>query len=380
MSRNLTSPDTTEDIQDGFRNDPVVAVNPAVAILVAIPISAYAFCGVEIVAVAALEAANPHVSLRWPPTRYIAPVLLTVYFISIFLFYLNISWRDPLLASLPKRNSSPSSIIMIAAMNAKIPILPGFLNSCLIMAIVSAANTALYVASRTLYGLTRGLRHNGSLLSRCLCPLGTTNGRGVPIWALIVSALVFGSWLPLLHSLSSFKDQALQDIMSGIASVAIVMVWAFQCIAFIRFRKWLAKHQRFVREEFPEFINSLPRTTIASGSWVSFFQPIGSWIGLLFCFLTVAVFSSTSWWDRGESAGSILAAWMGPGVLFLIWVLMKLKTKRWIIDLSEDNLILRKELVRLNNIGSGSGVRGISNPSSKESSRHNTFDTHPNTS
>src|SRR6266536_4385778 len=129
---------------------------------VAIPITAYAFCGVEIVAVAALEAANPQRSLRWPPTRYIARVLLVGYFVIVFMLYLNVSWQDPLLVSLPKRNTSPSSIVMIAAMNAKIPMLPGFLNGCLIMAVVSAANTTLYVASRTLYGLTRGLRDNGS--------------------------------------------------------------------------------------------------------------------------------------------------------------------------------------------------------------------------
>lgn len=221
-----------------------------------IPITAYAFCGVEIVAVTALEAAKPTTSLRWPPTRFIAPALLVVYLISVFMFYMNVSWKDSLLVSLPRRDSTPSSVIMIVAMNAKIPRLPGFLNGCMIMALLSAANTSLYVASRTLYGLTRGMRIDGTWLNKWLYKLGTTNKRGVPAWALLASALMFGSWLPTLHFWSGFKDQAvrifflvkaqdillkakkLQEIMSGIATVAIILVWAFQCIAFIRFRKW----------------------------------------------------------------------------------------------------------------------------------------------
>ena len=184
----------------------------------AIPITAYAFCGVEIVAVAALEAADARHSLRWHPTQHIAKILLVVYLITVFAFYLNVSWEDPLLVSLPERDSSPSSIVMIAAMNAQIPMLPGFLNGCLIMALASAANTSLYVASRTLYGLARGLRKTGSWPNRLLCTLGTTNDRGVPAWSLIISSLIFGSWLPITHSLSGYKDQRVSHCRSTLAS------------------------------------------------------------------------------------------------------------------------------------------------------------------
>lgn len=174
------------------------------------PIAAYAFCGVEIVAITALEAANAGKALKWPPTTQIAKVLFVLYLSGVFFFCLNVSWKDPSLISLPKRTSGPSSIAMIAVINANIPGLPGFLNACLILAILSTANTSLYVASRALYGLTRherGPGTNNSLFDKVLCNLGTTNSRGVPMWALIASASLFGTWLPFVHSFSGYKDQ-----------------------------------------------------------------------------------------------------------------------------------------------------------------------------
>jgi len=180
---------------------------------VGIPIAAYAFCGVEIVAITALEAANAGKALRWPPTTQVAKILFVLYLSGVFFFYLNVSWKDPSLISLPKRTSSPSSIVMIAVINANIPGLPGFLNGCLIMAVLSAANASLYVASRTLYGLTRqerGSNTNDSFFDNVLCSLGTTNSRGIPVWALIASASLFGAWLPFVHSFSGYKDRGVR--------------------------------------------------------------------------------------------------------------------------------------------------------------------------
>ncbi len=195
----------------------------------AIPIATYAFCGVEIAAIAALESANAR-SLRFPPTRYVALVILVVYSISIFMFYLNVSWRDPLLISLPKRSFSPSSIVMIAAINANIPTLPGFLNGCLFMAVISSANTSLYVASRTLYGLTRGFSPNGSWFERCLYKLGTTDKRGVPALALFVSGTVFGIWLPFVHSARRYKDEAVSCEIPITVSYLIVYSCRKYCL------------------------------------------------------------------------------------------------------------------------------------------------------
>lgn len=71
----------------------------------------------------------------------------------------------------------------------------------------------------------------------------------------------------------------------------------------------LAMHKVFVRQNLRHFEKSLPYSDESFLSWWAIFRPAGAWIGLLFCLLTVAVFSSVSWSDRGESTTSILAAW-----------------------------------------------------------------------
>ena len=128
---------------------------------------AYGYIGVEIVAVTALEAKEPRKSLKYP-AKLIAWLTTTIYFLSALGFYLNVPWFDPALPALsgrvmhgttvfsPNTNSTQtSSVLVIAVLNASIPTLPGFINGCLVMAVLSAANTALYVSSRTLFGLTR---------------------------------------------------------------------------------------------------------------------------------------------------------------------------------------------------------------------------------
>jgi amino acid transporter len=131
--------------------------------------------------------------------------------LSVLGFYLNVSWQDPLLPSMSSRakgeTSSGTSIVIIATANANIPGLPGFLNGCLIVTVFSAANTTLYVASRTLFGLTKGMKPNGPALSKWFYRLGTTNpSTKVPSWAVLFSALAF-VWLPWVHAASDYSDQ-----------------------------------------------------------------------------------------------------------------------------------------------------------------------------
>jgi len=163
------------------------------------------------VAVAALEAKDDDDqgrSLKWAPTRYVSQILLVGYLITVFMLYLNVSWIDPALSSLPDQNSSAASVAMIVAMNSGIPLLPGFLNACLIIVVLSSANTALYVASRSLYTLTRGLNHDGVILERYINRLATTNERGVPAFSVLVSGAMFGIWLPFVHSTRQNREQS----------------------------------------------------------------------------------------------------------------------------------------------------------------------------
>jgi amino acid transporter len=136
-----------------------------------------------------------------------ACLITALYLAMIIALYFNVSWTDSKLPNLidhilqgslnfaPTVNNTPnssSSVLIIAAINAKIKGLPGLLNGCLIFAALSSANTALYVASRSLYGLTRDFsssRHYGLKLASAFGR--TSAARDIPAWAVLFSALVF---------------------------------------------------------------------------------------------------------------------------------------------------------------------------------------------
>ena len=167
---------------------------------------------------AALEAKNPKQSLKYP-ARLIAWITAFIYFLSALGFYLNVRWNDSFLPSLagrinhgsltiaPSTNTTQTnSIVIIAVYNAKIPTLPSFLNACLIMAVLSASNTALYVASRTLFGLTREVDSEDKYWGWISNLSSTTKNRRVPAAALSTSVFAF-CWVPFLHLTKSYSDQ-----------------------------------------------------------------------------------------------------------------------------------------------------------------------------
>ena len=60
-------------------------------------------------------------------------------------------------------------------------VLPGFLNACILLFVISAANSDLYIASRTLYGL--------AIIGSAPKFIARTDKRGVPVVALGISAI-----------------------------------------------------------------------------------------------------------------------------------------------------------------------------------------------
>lgn len=154
-------------------------------------------------------------SLAWP-SRVVAYVISVSYFFCALGEVLNVEWTNTKLPVIyfkgngakPRPNPPPRStaVVVLAAQQAGYKIIPGFLTGCMIFSVLSASNTALYVASRTLYGMTREITTTRWPIS-WLSGVGTViRSTGVPHWALIISALAF-YWLPLIQLKSGFKVQ-----------------------------------------------------------------------------------------------------------------------------------------------------------------------------
>jgi amino acid transporter len=172
--------------------------------------------------VTAIEARDPPKSLKWP-AKSVATILAIAYLLSVMGFYLNVSWQDPSLPSIISRNADitnpGTSIIMIATVNSNIPHAANILSACLIGTVFSAANTTLYVASRTLFGLARGMDTRGPWCTRLISTFGTTNPKtNVPQRAVLFSVLSV-IWIPWVHAGSDFSDQWVSSLKVLVAQL-----------------------------------------------------------------------------------------------------------------------------------------------------------------
>lgn len=181
------------------------------------------------VSVTAFEAKEPRKSLR-QSARWIAWVIFGLFFLCGLGEALNIAWDDTHLLQLGIASSSKAeasgavrraearddksfSVLVLAANKAGHPHWADFLNGCLVMSCLSAANTALYIASRTLYGLCKRFEENDErLLVRCVAKLGSLDPRTrVPNFALFASVATF-FWLPFLHLREGYDVNSVSQI------------------------------------------------------------------------------------------------------------------------------------------------------------------------
>ena len=145
-------------------------------------IAFFAFGGTELIGMAAAEADDPKNTLP----RAISQTLIRIclfYIGSILIMGLLISNSDPRLLDPNASSSIVLSPFTIIFSMAGIPGIDHIVNLVVVFAILSAANSAMYAASRTLMGL--------SFANQAPAVFGTLYN-GVPIVALVVTVL-FGS-------------------------------------------------------------------------------------------------------------------------------------------------------------------------------------------
>lgn len=172
-----------------------------------IPIVAFGFIGIEAVAVTAFEAAPE--SLR-RPSKFIAYFASILYLVCMLSQTFNVTWKHQDLPEIysgigevnkrAEDNTDPAPVTTILAVIAvreweKFP-LAGFLNGAIIFSVLSASNTALYIASRTLYGMAFRMDDRGLAKKlRHFSKIDRTTG--VPLPALFASWISF-IWVPFL--------------------------------------------------------------------------------------------------------------------------------------------------------------------------------------
>ena len=311
-----------------------------------IPFLTYGFLGVEIVSVTAYEAKKPRTSLAFS-TRYIAWITLILFALGGIGAAVISAWDNPDIEPLQTRSLSSSdgsaitkpderhfSILVMATFQAGYPRLAGFFNGCLIFSCLSASNTSLYVASRVLYGLCREEKPGSRPYLKWLAKLNRFN---VPFWALLVSAGSF-YWLPFVQHTKGYSVESVSCIPFGcscsavnnlevltviitIGSVGTVLVWASQCLVFIRYWFFLKSHKEELgrlRQHDPKswqkYDRWMPKNPERYQSLLWELQPFTAFVGLVFCLLTVFVFSTATFWNGDFTKRKFFSAYGGVSI------------------------------------------------------------------
>lgn len=231
--------------------------------------AAFAYQGAELVGVGAGEARDPHKTV---PTaiRNTFWGILGLFVALIFFIGLLVPYNDPNL--LNSGYSAASSPLVLAANLAGIPVLPDIINAVLLTAVLSAANSSLYSASRIVVALA-----NVGQAPRILARTATRHQ--TPYVAICMTASV--GLLGFLN-LSSQGTNAFNWFLD-ITAVAGLICWGSICLCHIRFQKILQ-------------YNGIDRSTLP---YVAPLQPYLSWFGLISITIIVLTqgFSAFVPWD-----------------------------------------------------------------------------------
>lgn len=182
---------------------------------------AFAFGGIEVVAIAAAESDDPEKSL-------VNAVRTTITRISVFYLgsVLVITFLLPY-SSLGKASSAAESPFTLVLGRASIPGAAGFMEVIIVMALLSAFNAQIYASSRMMFSLAQR-REAPALFAK-------TNARGVPTNAIALSVA-----LSVVMVILNYADTGwLLNFMLNSAGASLLIVWVFIAVSQLRLRRRL---------------------------------------------------------------------------------------------------------------------------------------------
>ena len=186
---------------------------------VAVIMAIFSYLSIEMIAVAAGEAAQPEVAVV-RAFRSTVLRLVLFYLLTIALVLAIVPWTAA------GTDESPFVKVMRAL---RIPAAAGILNFVILIAALSAMNSQLYITTRMMFSLARA----GQAPAR----LGRLSARGVPVAALLLSSL----GIALAGALSVLAPQSSFILMVAISSFGAMFTWLMIFVTHYAFRRARAR-------------------------------------------------------------------------------------------------------------------------------------------
>ncbi|GAA5969023.1 hypothetical protein JCM3765_005268 [Sporobolomyces pararoseus] len=275
----------------------------------------FAYMGCELVGVTFGEAKNPRKTIPKTIKRTFWRLLI-FYVGSIFVVGLIVKANDPeLLAATKKSTSAAASPFVLAIQRANIKILPDIINGAILLFVLSAANSDLYIGSRTLYALAATGQAPRFFMR--------TNRWHTPYYALIFCTAI----CCIAYMNVSSGSKKVFGYFTALVTIFGALTWMSILWSHIRFMKAL-KAQGISRDSLP---------------WKAPFQPYFAWVSLIFVGI-VTFFKGFDSFTPKFKHDTFITAYLGLPIYACLYFGHKFWHKTRVIKPEEVDLITgRKE-------------------------------------
>ncbi|SCV72000.1 BQ2448_4694 [Microbotryum intermedium] len=262
----------------------------------------YSYGGVELVALAAGESANPHKSIpRAIKATFIRIVLF--YVLTVLVVGLCVNRNDPSLFSAYDNSDVAASPITTVFRQAGFGAAVHVVNTVLLTAVLSATNSCFYASSRMMTALARE--------NKAPAIMGWTTKRGVPLPALLLT--LFISFLTFLTS--AIGSGTTFTWLLSITGILSLVTWISIAAINLRFRAAFKAQGRDVSD--------LP-----------YRAPLGPFLPIVAIVLGAAMFGAQGWaattYEDGKMAQDLVAVYIGLVYFIILFVGYCLWHKFWI--------------------------------------------------
>ncbi|KAF4876505.1 putative amino-acid permease [Colletotrichum siamense] len=219
----------------------------------------FAYTGTEVVGVAFGEAPNPRKTIR-KAVRQTLWRIVFFYIIGALVLGMSVPYtNDLLIGGTKKSTGAAASPFVIAVQLANIPVFPHVVNGCLLIFVISAANSDIYIGSRTLYGLARD--------GQAPRIFTKTTGAGVPIIG-VAATSVFAA---LAYMNAAKSSSQVFGYLVSLVTVFGTLNWVSVLVSYIQFTRGM-------------WAQGIPRSIMPYRGPL---QPYGSYAALLITVLVV---------------------------------------------------------------------------------------------
>lgn len=274
----------------------------------------FSFGGTELIGVAAGESENPSKDIP-RAIRSVFWRILLFYILAIFVIGMLIPYTDPNLLKSGVSNIAVSPFTLVFE-RAGIAFAASVMNAVILTSVLSAGNSSMYAATRTLFALAQ----NGNAPRM----LAKVNKRGVPINALYVTT-AFG----LLAFLSSFFGNGVVYIwLLNASGLSGLIAWSGIAISHYRFRKaYIAQGKD-------------PKDLIYRAKW----YPFGPIFSFVVCLFIIIGQGYSSFMSSSVDWNGLVVSYIGLPLFIMTWLIYKFVMKTKVVPLNECNFEHKEEI------------------------------------